>query len=61
MKWSAPFRVSGAVPEKSSQLSKSCVEEIVFRIGRDDLGVPGINEGEGATRRADIHRLPQAI
>ena len=36
-------------------------EEVVLWIGGDNLGVPLINERESATRRADIHRLPQAI
>jgi hypothetical protein len=36
-------------------------EKIILRIGRNDLRVPLINEREGSTRRADIHRLPQAI
>jgi hypothetical protein len=36
-------------------------EEIILRIGRNDLRVARIHEREGAPRRADIHRLPQAI
>jgi hypothetical protein len=36
-------------------------EKIILRIGGNDLRVAGINKREGAPRRADIHRLPQAI
>ena len=35
--------------------------EIVLLIGRDDLGVSLIEEGESAPRRADVDRLPEAI
>jgi len=36
-------------------------QKIVGFIRRDDLGVACINQSEGAPRRADVHRLPQAI
>ncbi len=35
--------------------------EIVGSIGRHDMGVPCIDQCEGASRRADVHRLPQAV
>jgi hypothetical protein len=35
--------------------------EIVRLIGRNNVGVSGINQREGAPRRADIHRLPEAV
>jgi hypothetical protein len=51
---------SGAEMEKSSQLAKSC-GKVVLVIGRDDLRVSLVEKGEGTTRRADVHRLPEAI
>jgi hypothetical protein len=36
-------------------------QKIIFRIGRNDLGMSRINKREGAARGADVHRLPQAI
>ena len=35
--------------------------EIVGSIGRHDMGVPCIDQCEGASRRADVHGLPQAV
>ena len=35
--------------------------EIVRWIGRNNVGMTGIYQREGATRRADVHRLPQAV
>lgn len=35
--------------------------EIVRLVGRNNLGVSGVHQREGATRRADVHRLPQAV
>jgi len=35
--------------------------EIVRLIGRNDLGMSRVHQSEGATRRADVHRLPKAV
>ena len=35
--------------------------EIVRLIGRNNVGMTGIYQREGATRRADVNRLPQAV
>ena len=35
--------------------------EIVRLIGRHNVGVSGVNQREGATSRADIHRLPEPV
>src|SRR5438067_370526 len=35
--------------------------EIVLLVGRDDLRVSLVKEGKGATRRADVDRLPKAV
>lgn len=35
--------------------------EIILPIGEDDLGVPLVKKGKGSTRRADVHRLPEAV
>lgn len=35
--------------------------EIVPLIGRNNVGVTCIHQREGATRRADVNRLPQAV
>jgi hypothetical protein len=35
--------------------------EIVFVVGRDNLGMPLVKKGKSTTRRADIDRLPKAI
>ena len=52
---------SGAEMEKSSQLAKSWVGKVVLMIGRDDLRVSLVEKGKSPTRRADVHRLPEAI
>lgn len=36
-------------------------QKIACFVRRDDMGVPCIDQCEGASRRADVHRLPQAI
>jgi hypothetical protein len=36
-------------------------QEIIGIVGGDDMGMPGVNEGEGAARRANINCLPEAI
>jgi hypothetical protein len=36
-------------------------QEIVRFVGRDDLGVTRIHQRKGAARRADVHRLPEAV
>ncbi len=35
--------------------------EIILLIGPDNLGMALVKEGEGTTRRADVHRLPEAV
>ena len=35
--------------------------EIVRLILRNNVGVSGVNQREGAPRRADIHRLPETV
>ena len=35
--------------------------KVVLMIGRDDLRVSLVEKGKGTTRRADVHRLPEAI
>jgi len=35
--------------------------EIVRLVRRNDVGVTCVNERKGATRRADVNRLPQAV
>jgi len=35
--------------------------KIVRLVGRNNVGMTGIDQREGATRRADIDRLPQAV
>ena len=36
-------------------------QEIIFWVGRNDLGMTLVKKGESAAGRTDIHRLPQAI
>ena len=36
-------------------------QEIICRVGRNDVGVAGVNERERASRRADVYRLPQTV
>jgi hypothetical protein len=35
--------------------------KVVLLIGRDNLRVSLVEKSKGTTRRADIHRLPEAI
>ena len=35
--------------------------KVVRGIGRNNLGVTRVNEGKGASSRADVHRLPEAV
>ena len=35
--------------------------KIVRLVGRNNVGMTGIDQREGATRRADVNRLPQAV
>jgi len=35
--------------------------EVILLVGPDHLGVPLVKKGEGTTRRANIHRLPEAV
>ena len=36
-------------------------QEIVFRVGRDDMSVSSVDERKRPARRTDVDRLPQAI
>ena len=36
-------------------------QEIIRLIRRHDVGMSGINQRERASRRADVHRLPQPV
>ena len=40
---------------------KVVCEKIVLLIGWNDLGMTRVDQGEGTTRRADVHRLPEAV
>ena len=51
----------GSVDGKIEPARKVVGREIILQIGRNDLRVALIEQGKGATRRADIDRLPEAI
>ena len=36
-------------------------EEVILRVGRNDLCVPLIQQRKGTPRRTDVDRLPQAV
>jgi hypothetical protein len=36
-------------------------QKVVRLIGRNNMGVAGVNESERAARRADVDRLPEAV
>jgi hypothetical protein len=36
-------------------------QEIIFLIGGHDLRVSGIDQGKGASRRANVDRLPETV
>jgi hypothetical protein len=36
-------------------------QKVVGRVGRNDMGVPGVNKGESAARRANVDRLPETV
>lgn len=36
-------------------------QKIICFIGRNNVGMPGVDQGKGASSRADIHRLPQTV
>jgi len=53
--------VVGRVRRKVAPTFEIVREKIIGIIGRNDVGVSGINQGERAADRADVHRLPETI
>ena len=49
------------VGRKAAPTVKIVGQKIIRFVGRNDMGVPGIDQRKGATGRADIHRLPKAV
>lgn len=51
----------GRVARKIAPTLEIMREEVVRVIAGNNMRMAGINEGERATRRTDIHRLPETV